>query len=188
MAQFLWHKADNQEPDRSLTLVLEKIEFYTAQKTTSGNGEIGPCGPCSEIHVDIRNDEERKKLKGKEIVNKDHPQVIEIWNLVFIQYNRNFSGVLEPLTAKHVDTGMGFERLCMILQGKQSNYDTDVFQPLIQAVSQMASYKYSTNEDKDISVRVISDHIRAISFAIATDNCLQTVVLVMLSDEFEKSK
>ncbi len=130
-------------------------------------GETGPCGPCSEIHVDIRNDEERKKLNGKELVNKDHPQVIEIWNLVFIQYNRNFSGVLEPLTAKHVDTGMGFERLCMILQGKQSNYDTDVFQPLIQAVSQMASYKYSTNEDKDIAVRVISDHIRAISFAIA---------------------
>lgn len=166
-------KADNQEPDQEAYDYWKKIVgedriLYGSKKDNFWEmGETGPCGPCSEIHVDIRNDEERKKLNGKELVNKDHPQVIEIWNLVFIQYNRNFSGVLEPLTAKHVDTGMGFERLCMILQGKQSNYDTDVFQPLIQAVSQMASYKYSTNEDKDIAVRVISDHIRAISFAIA---------------------
>ena len=166
-------KADNQEPDNEAydfwkEIVDEDRIIYGSKEDNFWEmGESGPCGPCSEIHVDIRSDEERKKLDGKELVNKDHPQVIEIWNLVFIQYNRNFSGVLEPLTAKHVDTGMGFERLCMILQGKQSNYDTDVFQPLIQAVSQMASYKYSTNEDKDIAVRVISDHIRAISFAIA---------------------
>ena len=129
-------------------------------------GDSGPCGPCSEIHVDIRSDDERAKMAGKDLVNQDHPLVIEIWNLVFIQYNRLASGELVPLADKHVDTGMGFERLCMVLQKKQSNYDTDVFQPMIQHVSQMAKIEYGKNELQDIAVRVISDHIRAISFAI----------------------
>ena len=130
-------------------------------------GEIGPCGPCSEIHVDLRNDDERNKVSGAELVNKDHPLVIEIWNLVFIQYNRKSDGSLELLPNKHVDTGMGFERLCMTLQGKKSNYDTDIFQPLIQAIAKNSGKKYGENEQADIAMRVISDHLRAISFSIA---------------------
>ncbi len=130
-------------------------------------GETGPCGPCSEIHVDLRNDAERKETPGHNLVNKDHPLVIEIWNLVFIQYNRKSNGALELLPNKHVDTGMGFERLCMALQGKKSNYDTDVFQPLIQAIAQASNKKYGENEQADIAMRVISDHLRAISFSIA---------------------
>ena len=129
-------------------------------------GDSGPCGPCSEIHVDIRNDEERLKIPGKEMVNQSHPQVIEIWNLVFIQFNRKANGQLEELPAKHVDTGMGFERLCMVLQKKQSNYDTDVFQPVITEIGYMAGKKYGENEKSDIAMRVIADHIRAIAFAI----------------------
>jgi alanyl-tRNA synthetase len=130
-------------------------------------GEQGPCGPCSEIHIDIRPDEERAKVPGRDLVNKDHPQVIEIWNLVFIEFNRKANGSLEPLPNKHIDTGMGFERLCMVLQGKQSNYDTDVFQPLIQELAKMAGMNYGDNEEQDIAMRVIADHIRAISFSIA---------------------
>ena len=130
-------------------------------------GETGPCGPCSEIHVDLRNNAERKETPGYKLVNKDHPLVIEIWNLVFIQYNRKSNGALELLPNKHVDTGMGFERLCMALQGKKSNYDTDIFQPLIQAIAQAANKKYGEDELADIAMRVISDHLRAISFSIA---------------------
>jgi len=129
-------------------------------------GDSGPCGPCSEIHVDIRSDEERRKISGREMVNQSHPQVIEIWNLVFIQFNRKANGQLEELPAKHVDTGMGFERLCMVLQHKQSNYDTDVFQPVITELGFLAGKKYGENEKSDIAMRVIADHIRAIAFAI----------------------
>src|SRR6056297_3119114 len=130
-------------------------------------GDTGPCGPCSEIHVDLRNDVERQKIAGEKLVNKDHPLVIEIWNLVFIQYNRKANGSLELLPQKHVDTGMGFERLCMVLQNKQSNYDTDVFQPIIQSIAKASGKKYGENEQDDIAMRVIADHLRAISFSIA---------------------
>jgi alanyl-tRNA synthetase len=130
-------------------------------------GEQGPCGPCSEIHIDIRSDEERAKTPGIDLVNMDHPQVIEIWNLVFIEFNRKANGSLKPLPNKHIDTGMGFERLCMVLQGKQSNYETDVFQPMIQQIAGLANLKYGENEDNDIAMRVISDHVRAIVFSIA---------------------
>lgn len=130
-------------------------------------GDTGPCGPCSELHIDLRDETEIAKVPGRQMVNADHPQVVEIWNLVFIQFNRVADGSLKPLPAKHVDTGMGFERLVMALQGKKSNYDTDVFQPLISYVSQKAGVKYGDNEKQDIALRVIADHIRAISFAIA---------------------
>ena len=131
-------------------------------------GESGPCGPCSEIHIDLRTDEEIKKKPGKELVNNDHPQVVEIWNLVFIQFNRLASGALEPLPDKHVDTGMGFERLCMAIQGKTSNYDTDVFRPLMEFIALHAdNYQYGSDIKKDIAVRVMADHIRAVAFAIA---------------------
>ena len=130
-------------------------------------GDTGPCGPCSEIHIDIRDDAERKKIDGSTLVNHDHPLVIEIWNLVFMQYNRMANGSLQPLPAMHVDTGMGFERLCMVLQGKQSNYDTDVFQPIIQKISDISGIKYGKEVKSDIAMRVIADHLRAIAFAIA---------------------
>ena len=130
-------------------------------------GDQGPCGPCSEIHVDIRPDEEKAKVPGKDLVNKDNPQVIEIWNLVFMQYNRKADGTLEPLKAKHIDTGMGFERLCMVMQGKRSNYDTDVFQPLIQELATKAGKTYGKDEETDIALRVCADHLRAVSFSIA---------------------
>jgi alanyl-tRNA synthetase len=130
-------------------------------------GDTGPCGPCSEIHVDIRSEDERAKIPGVQLVNKDHPQVIEIWNNVFIQYNRKSNGKLEELPAKHVDTGMGFERLCMVIQGKQSNYDTDVFQTTIAEIGKLAGTSYRENPKQDIAMRVIADHLRAISFAIA---------------------
>ena len=130
-------------------------------------GETGPCGPCSEIHVDIRDDEERKKIPGRELVNKGHPHVIEIWNLVFIQYNRRSDGVLEQLPSKHVDTGMGFERLCMVVQGKKSNYDTDIFQEVIRKISEITGKSYGENEKWDIALRVVSDHLRAVAFSIA---------------------
>jgi len=131
-------------------------------------GDQGPCGPCSEIHVDLRSDEERKAIFGGELVNADHPQVVEIWNLVFIQFNRKSNGSLENLPAKHVDTGMGFERLCMALQQKTSNYDTDVFSPLIAKISELSGVKYTASDNQtDVAIRVISDHIRAVSFAIS---------------------
>lgn len=129
-------------------------------------GETGPCGPCSEIHIDLRDDEERAKVPGVELVNKDNPQVIEIWNNVFMQFNRKADGSLEPLPAKHVDTGMGFERLCMALQGKKSNYDTDVFQPIIQEIGNICNCKYGEKKETDVAMRVIADHIRTIAFSI----------------------
>ena len=129
-------------------------------------GDTGPCGPCSEIHIDLRSDEERAAVSGADMVNKDHPQVIEIWNLVFMQFNRKADGSLEGLPAKVIDTGMGFERLCMALQGKTSNYDTDVFQPIIKVIAGMAGTTYGTDKQQDIAMRVIADHIRTIAFAI----------------------
>jgi len=130
-------------------------------------GSQGPCGPCSEIHVDIRSDEDKAKIPGKDLVNKDHPQVIEIWNLVFIEFNRKADGTLEKLPNKHVDTGMGFERLCMVVQGVQSNYDTDVFKPIIREIVTITNSNYGKSEKVDIAIRVIADHIRAVAFAIA---------------------
>ena len=129
-------------------------------------GDTGPCGPCSEIHIDLRSDEERAAVSGADMVNKDHPQVIEIWNLVFMQFHRKADGSLEPLPAKVIDTGMGFERLRMALQGKTSNYDTDVFQPIIKVIAGMAGTTYGTDKQQDIAMRVIADHIRTIAFAI----------------------
>ena len=130
-------------------------------------GDTGPCGPCSEIHIDLRSDEEKAAIPGAELVNKDNPQVIEIWNLVFMQYNRKADGTLEPLPNKVIDTGMGLERLCMVLQGKKSNYDTDVFQPLIGKLGEMCGKKYGENKDVDVAMRVIADHVRTIAFSIA---------------------
>ncbi|MDY6025314.1 alanine--tRNA ligase, partial [Bergeyella zoohelcum] len=132
-------------------------------------GEQGPCGPCSEIHIDLRSEEEKAKISGKELVNQDHPQVIEVWNLVFMEFNRKADGSLEKLPKQNVDTGMGFERLCMALQGKSSNYDTDVFTPLIEKVEEISGKKYEgkLEDEKDIAIRVIVDHIRAVAFAIA---------------------
>ena len=130
-------------------------------------GDTGPCGPCTEIHVDLRSEEDRKKIDGKTLVNGDHPQVVEIWNNVFMEFNRKANGSLEPLPAKHVDTGMGLERLAMALQGKQSNYDTDLFQGLIRHMETASGVTYGKNETTDIALRVIADHIRAISFSIA---------------------
>ncbi|MGV8915781.1 MAG: alanine--tRNA ligase, partial [Kaistella sp.] len=129
----------------------------------------GPCGPCSEIHVDLRTDAEKAKISGLELVNNDHPQVVEVWNLVFMEFNRKADGSLEKLPSRHVDTGMGFERLCMALQGKTSNYDTDVFTPLIAKVEELSGKKYTgiLEDEKDIAIRVLVDHIRAVSFAIA---------------------
>src|SRR5664279_4956228 len=131
-------------------------------------GDSGPCGPCTEIHVDSRSDDERKNIDGKSLVNNDHPQVIEIWNVVFIQYNRKKDGSLEPLPAKHVDTGMGFERLVRVLQNKHSNYDTDIFTGTIAEVEKLSDKKYTNADNKqDVAFRVIADHIRAIAFPIA---------------------
>ncbi len=129
-------------------------------------GDTGPCGPCSEIHIDIRPDEDREKVAGVTLVNKDHPQVVEIWNLVFMQYNRKVDNSLEPLPAKVIDTGMGFERLCMAVQGTQSNYDTDLFQPLIKRIGEISNKKYGEDEKVDIAMRVIADHVRTIAFSI----------------------
>jgi len=130
-------------------------------------GEQGPCGPCSEIHVDIRSKEEKAKVPGKDLVNKDHPHVVEIWNLVFMQYNRKANGSLENLPNKHIDTGMGFERLCMVLQNVQSNYDTDVFTPIIREIETITNKDYGKDEKIDVAIRVIADHVRAVAFSIA---------------------
>ena len=150
-------------------------EFISEDRIINGNkkdnfwemGAQGPCGPCSEIHVDIRSAEEKAKVPGKSLVNMDHPQVVEIWNLVFMEFNRKADGSLEKLPAQHVDTGMGFERLCMVIQHTQSNYDTDVFTPLIREVEAITNNTYGKNEEIDIAIRVISDHVRAVAFAIA---------------------
>lgn len=156
-AKRLWK--DFVEEDR-IILGKKKDNFWEM-------GETGPCGPCSEIHIDLRSEEEIKKKPGKELVNNDHPQVVEIWNLVFMEFNRKADGSLEKLPAQHVDTGMGFERLCMAIQGKTSNYDTDVFAPLIDFTASAANVKYKQNEKTDIALRVMADHIRAVSFAIS---------------------
>ncbi len=152
-------------------------QFIPEDRIINGNkkdnfwemGASGPCGPCSEIHVDLRTPEEKAKVSGLELVNNDHPQVVEVWNLVFMQFNRKADGSLENLPAKHIDTGMGFERLCMALQHKESNYDTDVFTPLIAKVEALSGKKYTgiLTDEKDIAIRVVVDHIRAVSFAIA---------------------
>ena len=130
-------------------------------------GDTGPCGPCSEIHVDLRTEEEKLKLSAVDLVNKDHPQVIELWNLVFIQFNRKSDGTLEPLPEKHIDTGMGFERLARVIQKKESNYDTDIFKPIIVEIEKMSGISYGFDEKSDIAIRVIADHLRAVSFCIA---------------------
>ena len=130
-------------------------------------GETGPCGPCSEIHFDLRDEAEIAARPGREMVNTGHPQVIEIWNLVFMQFNRKANGTLEPLPAKNVDTGMGFERLCMIMQGKKSNYDTDVFQPTIGRLAALSGKSYGADARCDVAMRVVADHLRAIAFSIA---------------------
>ena len=130
-------------------------------------GDTGPCGPCSEIHLDSRSAEEKAKVPGRELVNKDDPQVIEIWNLVFMQYNRKADGSLERLAMNVIDTGMGFERLVRMLQGKHSNYDTDIFQPIIKAEEQISGYEYGKSEETDVAMRVCADHLRAVAFSIA---------------------
>ncbi len=147
-------------PEERILLGSKKDNFWEM-------GDQGPCGPCSEIHVDIRSEAERRKTPGDQLVNRDHPQVVEIWNLVFIQYNRKADGRLEGLPEKHIDTGMGFERLCMVVQGVQSNYDTDLFTPLIGEIQKITRSKYGSSEDANVAIRVIADHIRAVSFAIA---------------------
>jgi len=145
----------------------DRILFSSKKDNFWEMGDTGPCGPCSEIHIDLRSNEQRLAQPGKELVNQDHPLVVEIWNLVFIQYTRLSNGQLKPLPDKHIDTGMGFERLCMALQAKQSNYDTDIFQPYIAKLSEMANIPYGSANMSDVAMRVIADHLRAVSFAIA---------------------
>lgn len=150
-------------------------KFLPADHILNGNkhdnfwemGATGPCGPCSEIHIDLRPEEEKAKIPGRELVNKDNPLVIEIWNLVFMQYNRKADQSLEPLPAKVIDTGMGFERLCAVMQGKRSNYDTDVFQPIIKVIGELSNCKYGEDHKKDVAMRVVADHLRTIAFSIA---------------------
>ncbi|WP_165731854.1 alanine--tRNA ligase [Polaribacter sp. 20A6] len=150
-------------------------QFIAEDRILKGNkkdnfwemGEQGPCGPCSEIHVDIRSAEEKAKVDGRTLINEDHPQVVEIWNLVFMQFNRKANGTLVDLPNKHIDTGMGFERLCMVMQDVKSNYDTDVFTPIIREIEMITDVKYGKNLEQDIAIRVISDHVRAVAFSIA---------------------
>ena len=165
-------EAEGLERDNEAAAIWAK--HLPADRIINGNhkdnfwemGDTGPCGPCSEIHIDLRNEEERKAIPGRDLVNGSHPQVIEIWNLVFMQFNRMADGHLEELPAKVIDTGMGFERLCMALQGKQSNYDTDVFQPIIKAIGEVSGKQYGKEEQTDVAMRVIADHIRTIAFSI----------------------
>ena len=164
--------ADGLERDDEAASIWEK--HLSKERIINGNkhdnfwemGDQGPCGPCSEIHVEIRSDEERSQVSGLSLVNQGHPQVIEIWNLVFMQYNRKADGSLEPLPKRVIDTGMGFERLCMALQGKTSNYDTDIFTPMIQAIATLTGIEYGADAKSDVAMRVIADHIRTIAFAI----------------------
>ncbi|MDD3876290.1 MAG: alanine--tRNA ligase [Bacteroidales bacterium] len=159
---------DNEAYTLWKDIVPENQIIYGSKKDNFWEmGDTGPCGPCSELHVDLRDDADRKVIQGRDLVNTDNPLVIEVWNLVFIEFNRKSDGKLEQLKAKHVDTGMGFERLCMVLQGKKSNYDTDVFTPLIQKIAELSKIKYGVHNKKDIAMRVIADHLRAVSFAIA---------------------
>ncbi len=170
-------KKDKLEPDMEAVeiwkewIAEDRILYFDRKDNFWEMGETGPCGPCSEIHIDLRDEAERQKVDGKSLVNADHPEVIEIWNLVFIQYNRKANGILEALPSKHVDTGMGFERLCMAIQNKKSNYDTDVFTPFIKFLEEASGIKYTFNYDReaksDIAMRVVVDHIRAVSFTIA---------------------
>jgi len=165
-------KKDGTEADEEAKSYWKKI--LPEDRILNGNkkdnfwemGASGPCGPCSEIHIDLRNDAEKAKIPGRELVNKDHPLVIEIWNLVFIQYNRKSNGELENLPAKHIDTGMGFERLCMVVQGKKSNYDTDIFQTLIKKIEEISGKTYGKDKDTNVAMRVIADHLRAVAFSI----------------------
>ena len=165
-------KAENLERDNEAAAIWER--YLPTDRIINGNlkdnfwemGDTGPCGPSSEIHVDLRSNEERAAIPGRDLVNGSHPQVIEIWNLVFMQYNRMADGHLEELPAKVIDTGMGFERLCMALQGKTSNYDTDIFQPIIKSISEISGKNYGEDAQTDIAMRVIADHIRTISFSI----------------------
>jgi alanyl-tRNA synthetase len=145
----------------------DKIIYGNKKDNFWEMGAQGPCGPCSEIHVDIRSAEDRAKVPGRDLVNEDHPEVIEVWNLVFMEFNRKADGSLENLPSKHVDTGMGFERLCMVLQDVKSNYDTDVFTPLIQQIQKTTESEYGKDWDTDVAIRVIADHLRAVAFAIA---------------------
>ena len=164
--------SDNLERDNEAAEIWE--QYLPVSRIINGNkkdnfwemGDTGPCGPCSEIHIDIRSDEEREKVDALKLINNDHPQVVEIWNLVFMQFNRKANGTLEELPAKVIDTGMGFERLCMAVQGKTSNYDTDIFQPIIKKIGEITHSVYGEDPKKDIAMRVIADHLRAISFSI----------------------
>lgn len=170
---FEGYEADNLGRDEEAAVLWEK--HLPKNHIINGNrhdnfwemGDTGPCGPCSEIHIDLRPDSERMAIPGEELVNKDHPQVIEIWNLVFMQYDRHNDGSLHPLPNRVIDTGMGFERLCMALQGKRSNYDTDVFQPLITEIATLSGKKYGEDSKTDVAMRVAADHLRTIAFAIA---------------------
>lgn len=163
---------DGLERDQEAASIWER--YLPQERILNGNkkdnfwemGDTGPCGPCSEIHIDLRSDEERAEVSGRDLINRDHPQVVEIWNLVFMQYNRLANGSLSSLPHKVIDTGMGFERLCMAMQGKRSNYDTDVFQPIIQAIANLSGIPYGANEKSDVAMRVIADHVRTIAFAI----------------------
>ncbi|MBL6449037.1 alanine--tRNA ligase [Fulvivirga sp. 29W222] len=158
---------DQEAYDFWKEIIAEDRILYGSKKDNFWEmGDTGPCGPCSEIHIDLREPEEIERVSGKDLVNQDHPAVVEIWNLVFMEFNRQASGELKNLPAKHVDTGMGFERLCMAIQNKSSNYDTDVFTPLISLLSEKAGIKYGADSQNDIAIRVISDHVRAIAFAI----------------------
>ena len=165
-------KSENLERDNEAAEHWEK--YLPIDRIINGNkddnfwemGDTGPCGPCSEIHIDLRADEQREKVSALNLINQDHPQVVEIWNLVFMQYNRKANGSLEGLPAKVIDTGMGFERLCMAVQGKLSNYDTDVFQPIIKKIGEISGFIYGEDEKRDIAMRVIADHVRTIAFSI----------------------
>ncbi|MCP4123702.1 MAG: alanine--tRNA ligase, partial [Bacteroidetes bacterium] len=170
---FKGDQADNLEADQESVafwkdlIPAERILYFDRKDNFWEMGDTGPCGPCSEIHVDLRSDADRRAKPGAELVNMDHPEVIEIWNLVFIQYNRQKDNSLVELPNKHVDTGMGFERLCMVLQNKISSYDTDVFSPMIRKVEELSGIKYGADLKTDIAIRVVVDHIRAITFTIA---------------------
>ncbi len=170
---FEGNKDDNLEKDNeafnfwSEIIDKDKIILGDNKDNFWEMGDTGPCGPCSEIHIDLRSSSDKNKIPGKELVNQDHPEVIELWNLVFIQYNRKADGSLEELPEKHIDTGMGFERLARIVQNKKSNYDTDIFTSLINEISKITGIKYGNDFESDIAFRVIADHVRAVSFCIA---------------------
>ena len=162
----IWNKQIGLPPEKIVRIGDNKGGLYESDNFWQ-MGDTGPCGPCSEIHLDSRTPEEKAKVPGRELVNKDDPQVIEIWNIVFMQFNRKADGSLEPLSMNVIDTGMGFERLVRALQGKHSNYDTDIFQPIIKEISRLSGKEYGKTEDVDVAMRVIADHLRAVSFSIA---------------------